>query len=403
MTTNDLHITIGIHPTGNIDLQQDIKLVKAALLYADKVKIYSPTLSTLQLVMQLGGLSQNEQLHFFEMVVPYLMPSSQARPIKAMLKKLRNIRALQVREIQAIRANLFSQSANVWDELKNVIVNMAETAGMQEIATALNSGTLEIHQFSSQADNLHMMRFVADCVARASGKQLPMYEQKAIKNRNDQVSKEFVEGVLNAVSSGATYPLFDTSTGYLVQSYQQVKPIIFTDASQNRARHIALANDLFQRLPVFDLASTYDVLLIRGELDKYLVRFRSSIVGFASSVASSPWDVDFDKDVELIFRKEIAPVVLDLEEEIKSNKFLAQLARKFVDKPLLMAPGTALSLALSQITNLPHEIAIGLGASVNAAAIIYDTYNDWRNKQKEIERNGLYFYYRAGKKFDELA
>jgi hypothetical protein len=70
--SSDLHITVGVYPVNDIDLQQDIKLIKAALLYADKVTIYSPTISSIQIAMQLGNLSDVEQLHFLEMVIPYL-------------------------------------------------------------------------------------------------------------------------------------------------------------------------------------------------------------------------------------------------------------------------------------------------------------------------------------------
>jgi hypothetical protein len=86
----DLHITIGVYPADEIDLQQDIKLIKAALLYADKVTIYSPTISSIQIAMQLGNLSELEQLHFLEMVVPYLTARSDSKRTVEFLRKLRD-------------------------------------------------------------------------------------------------------------------------------------------------------------------------------------------------------------------------------------------------------------------------------------------------------------------------
>jgi len=57
---NELHITIGVYPAKDANLRQDIKLIKAALLYADRVTIYSPSAALLQIATRLGDLSETE-------------------------------------------------------------------------------------------------------------------------------------------------------------------------------------------------------------------------------------------------------------------------------------------------------------------------------------------------------
>jgi hypothetical protein len=399
-TSSQLHITIGVSPAENIDLRQDMKLIRAAILYADKTTLYSPNASLLQMALQLGGLSDNEQLRFMEMVVPYLKPSNEAAKIVDFLRRLSDYRVIQSPQGKALKATLLSQFADNWTEIKRVVDNIAASAGMNEIVTALDSGALEIHQFSTQSKNSDTMQFMADCVARASGKQLSRHEATAIQHRNSNMTKEFVDGVFSAIASGTTYPLFDADIGHLVYLAQKAGLVRFTDVSNQRARHIALAGDLLQRLPVFDQVAIKDILLIRGELDRHLTRFRRSVIEFASAVSSAPWDDDFGKESELLFRKEIAPAILDLEDEIRSNRLLEKLARQAIEKPLLLTPGAALSLALSQIPNLPAEIVASLGIGVSAAAVVYDAYKEWSDKQRTLERNGLFFYYQAGKRLD---
>jgi hypothetical protein len=277
-----------------------------------------------------------------------------------------------------------------------------ETAGMSEIITAMNEGILEIHQFTTQTNTSHILRFMADCVAMAAGSKLSRQELEAMNIRNKEMTKEFVDGVLDAVASGSTFPLFDFDTGHLVQLAQEMGHASLSNISQARTRHVALANDLFQRLPVFDKASTKDILSIRNELDKYLVRFRQTVIKFASSVNSNPWDNDFEKEAELLFRKEIGPSVMDLEDEIRSNNFLDKLARQIVDRPLLLTPGASLSVVLSQFPNLPKEIVGGLGLGAGAATLVYNTYKEWSDKRKVVERNGLFFYYQTGRKLERL-
>jgi len=53
---------------------------------------------------------------------------------------------------------------------------------------------------------------------------------------------------------------------------------------------------------------------------------------------------------------------------------------------------------LSQASGLPQDLITGFGISASAAILFYDTYKIWEEKQKNIERNGLYFHYQACRK-----
>jgi hypothetical protein len=404
--SNDLHITIGVHPANSIDsankidLRQEIKLIKAALLYADKVKIYSSAISILQIALQLSDLSIDEQFQFMEMILPYLKNSSpKAVQGLALLRVLQNpaiYQSIQNEGLKEFRDGFSSQ----WEEIKRVLYAMTENTGLGEINTALNSGILELHQVSANKDKAHAMRLMADYIALASEKQLPNHEIAAMHSRNSEMTIEFVAGILDSVVSNTTYPLFDANIGKLTNLAKDAGIISIANVDQNKVRQVSLANNLFQMLPVFEHASINDVLLLRAELKKYLVRFRKSIIEFSSSVASNPWDTDFEKEVDILVRKEIEPAILDLNDEIASNSFVKKLARQVIDKPLLLAPGATLSLVLSQFPNLPGQIVGGLGIGAGTAALVYNAYNDWVSKQNSIEHNGLYFYYQTNKKIE---
>jgi hypothetical protein len=47
-----LHITIGTHPKKELSLDQEIRLAKTALLYADHVKLYSLTFPSVTTMMK---------------------------------------------------------------------------------------------------------------------------------------------------------------------------------------------------------------------------------------------------------------------------------------------------------------------------------------------------------------
>jgi len=59
-------------------------------------------------------------------------------------------------------------------------------------------------------------------------------------------------------------------------------------------------------------------------------------------------------------------------------------------------------LALSNVANLPQEVAAALGLGASTAALVFDAYNEWKQQRDVVERNALYFYYRAQKHFDRF-
>jgi hypothetical protein len=63
------HITIVAAPltaAGQVSLEHDLDMIKAALLYADRVKLCSPASSMMLQVLAIGQLKQKQQLELLE-------------------------------------------------------------------------------------------------------------------------------------------------------------------------------------------------------------------------------------------------------------------------------------------------------------------------------------------------
>jgi hypothetical protein len=52
-----LHLTIGTYPSNSLVLDQELKLLKAALLYGDQVELYSLKASLIAMFMKPGNIS----------------------------------------------------------------------------------------------------------------------------------------------------------------------------------------------------------------------------------------------------------------------------------------------------------------------------------------------------------
>jgi hypothetical protein len=165
----------------------------------------------------------------------------------------------------------------------------------------------------------------------------------------------------------------------------------------DRGKQTELARYLLERLPLFEKASVAEILGIRKELDKPLARFRGAIINFSEDIKSTPWGRDFPPEADKIYLRDVKPALLDMEEAIQSNKFLTTLIKKLAEKPATLPTGSLFSIAISQFSSLPKELAASLGIGLASASLIYEAYDEWARKNQAIEQNKLYFYYGAGK------
>lgn len=157
---------------------------------------------------------------------------------------------------------------------------------------------------------------------------------------------------------------------------------------------------MLARLPLFERATVREIIDIRNELERPLKRFRSAMIKFSSGVKSASWDEDFVSDADQVFRREVEPAVLDIEEEIRANSFVAELTRKAVDAQAVLTGGSASALAVTTL-GLPAIAALAVGGGVGGGKAAYDAYREWNKNNREVEQNQLFFYCKAGKLLSE--
>lgn len=401
--TRGLHITIGTYPSRELSLEQELRLLKAALLYGDHVKLYSLTSSMMSMVLRQRDFSPRHQMQLIEKVIPYLKPEKEARVLLKSLKKVKKKSRTKHLSGQdrALLANFQQLLAEQWEAIKEKATEIARDAGFDEMERAVQAGLLELHTFEGTDNNKTVLEFMTDCIAGVSGSPRVESRRPEMSHRSDKLIWEFVERVSNAVSDGSTYPLFDAETSGLVMEEIDEKRLDVSESDIERGRHGGLAGDLLKRLPLFDQATVDEVLDIRRELERPLTRFRGAVVQFSGDIRSTSWDKDFPPEAEKMFYRDVGPAILDIEDAVKSNKLLASILRKFVDKPMVLPTGSIFTLVISQLSSLPNEIALSLGVGISSAAIIYDAYREWKQEKQVIEQNQLFFYYEAQKRLSK--
>lgn len=197
--------------------------------------------------------------------------------------------------------------------------------------------------------------------------------------------------VQDILLSQNTHPLFDDLTNKLVRTAISAGVLNIGSPSVKKGKHIGLVADLFDRLPVYDIPMD-ELLDIRKELGKPLIFFRSEIVKLSNEIENAVWDDDFSYDVQTTFQSKIEPAVLEIEEKLKSTTFREFWTRRIVDKYTFLAGSLGGAYVLGATVSPIAGIAAGL---VSASVFTESSFSEWIEKRNEIERNGMYFYFKV--------
>lgn len=373
----ELHITIASSPeTGSDDqriLEHDLRLIKAALLYGDRV-----TLVSLASWMGLGlysltalELTHLQKAQFIVTLAPGLALNNAvfedfATRFEPFIKVLSQKKITLTRKQLRTRKELEQRLDEAWPFFQESFHQVAERFGLDELGVALESGDLELHSLPNSDETSPVM--------------------------------SFVDAVATYLKEGGCFPLLDEATAGLVRAAVAEGKMTPSRATTRRGRHAALAGDLIDRLPVFN-APMDEVLEIRRELATPLVRFRAAVQELSESIDAVSWDEDFGAESYAIYIKTVCPALVDLHAEIESNDYLRAVMNRFV------ASGTGISAALgfsALATTLPEVLkhtVLGLGLPVAAAALWRQGRNDWKEREDKITRNHYYFYYRLDTQF----
>ncbi|MDP9372219.1 MAG: hypothetical protein M3Q65_07135 [Chloroflexota bacterium] len=386
ISASTLHITIGSGPSFEagtalperlsvIRLEHELRLVKAALLYGDQATLYSPFISLAVRTLRFTEEPIKHQLRYLEAAsARWSTPREPAAFSHEEIERYRSIlRKPYLKSKQLLLKQQFEQKLQRFQEAAR---KLASDAGGDGILQAIDSGRLKIHSFRPSL--------------------------QAAMEDTDQAVEEFLAIMRASVSNASTYPLLNASLGDWIGAGIREGSITVSEAASIRGREVGLAAELFERLPVFDIATVQEILDIRQELERPLVRFRAKIIEFSETVKHGQWDKDFALDAERVFRREVAPAILDIEEEAKTNHLVRSLVRKTIDKPLVVPGGSVLAAALARLDVLPSIVSLALGPVIASSVLAVDAVTEWRQKNQQIQKNALYFYYTTGKRLQAL-
>ncbi len=392
-----LHFTIGtglgLHPTvEQLSLENDLLLVKAGLLYADRVRLCSIGSSLALDFVKLMGASPARQLDFIEKYFAALAATNPeaAATMREFIPLYRDLRrrkrgTLSKAEIQ-IKFEIQAGFRKAWTAFENGIGEFLRVAGADGIVEAVDTGLLDLHQFEAGG---------AERMGGLEPKDQDQREEKFVED----LFWEFLDLIGEAVADGDTNPLFDQMSGELLRTGVEAGVVSPSESGIARGRHSGLASDLLRRLPLFEKATVQEILDIRRELENPLIRFRGAVIEMSEGIRSAAWDEDFPSDADMAFRKAVEPAILEIEEAVQDNGSLSSLLLKGV------RPGdwaTGFGVMISTLAGLPDVASVLLGSGTTAGMTVRGAYKEWREERKNIESNHMFFYYETRERLATL-
>lgn len=389
-----LHFTVGTGPslddsTRHLSLENDARLLKAGLLYADRVKLASVG-SSLTLRMVADAKSGPErQLEFLERHFRENVSRDHPEQAATMLEFIRLYRPLLrgrnlTKEQLALRFKISRELGGAWSTFKEGWEGFARRAGIDEIQAARRSGLVEVENFA------------AGGVERSSALS-PNANELRSDEYYEAITAELFGMLADAVEGGATHPMFDEQAGELVRLGVEAGHISVSDTGRTLSRHGGLASDLLRRLPLFDDASVGEILDIRRELEVPLVRFRGAVSEFSDGMRASGWSSDFAGDAEEVFTRHVAPAVQEIEEMVRDNSFLAELWPRMT-RPQDWGVGAGLGMMAYNLASLPEIASLVAAGGVGFAGAARNAYLEHRDGRREIEGHRLFFYRETGRR-----
>jgi len=354
------------------------ELLKAAVVYADEVLLHSPTAILLASVAALGNLSPGDLFTVLGQVAPALGHAGSGF----------------TEQMQQLESSLGTGGAEAAMKLL-----LEPTPATRQVLAALDPKAAdELDEHTRQLGDVRRQldRVVEEQLAEAGvASVLPAIHAGLLKLAPIDATADLFEAYLEALWSllrdPRYFPLFDDRIADLVYAAIAEGTLNLNPQMRARGRQAGVAAGFLARLPTFPLATMDEVVDIRAELDRPLVRFRSEMVNVGGNLGVDAFDPGFDEAAEEAWISKVRPALLELEELVEEKRLRTQFAARLPGGGVLGSVG---GLVTGIITHAPL-IGVGVAASAAVIAAAASVGGDRAKLEREICQRPYYLLHRT--------
>jgi hypothetical protein len=402
-----MDILISTYISEYSNLSQDLSLIKTAILYGDKVNLYSKAYSLFKhfVVLQEKNPNFDDLLQAAFVLADYCNEEDRYPLINLYalindnihndIERLKNEKKTTKKEMEKLRQKL------------NASITRYPIRGRDEIKIRVKLD-----------DSINDLLFMK---SKSSKADFPDGVSEATISINPRVHKALKE-IRKAIKSGIVNDLYGNYCPYL--GIENIRTITYDILSKNKMVGILdekivglkkekdkklkhdlkianIASQIFSGLPNFESATIDEIIDIKKEISEYIIGFQKKLVTLANQVNSSVWDENFVQDVEDQLAIDVWPEVKNIENAVNENKSLLKYANKTMES-LFSIPTIGstsfLGAALVYMGVMPDSVqslcTCGAAALLKTAVKIA---SEEKKEDNKIKQNDLFLVYHTKK------
>lgn len=358
-----LGVSIAVGMTKGLSLEPTMHLLKAALLYADHVTLYSIPAFVFQAINQLRKATPDQRLALLSDMLPLVGAAENVEALtqlREILKLARGRRDLP-KDVLVLREKLERMTKGLGAQMNDALLDQFGESSSQELDLSVKAGLVSIQ---------------------------PIGDGSIDRN----IIYHFLDILESMTQRSANLPLLDEQSRDVLRSGIEMG-LVERPSALAGSKHPSLAADFIERLPVID-SDMATILDVRSELNPHVKPFREAMIGFSKEIASQPWETEFIRESELLYHEKIVPEVQRIEDALKSNSALTRAISSLTTSSTIA--GSAIGFGIGQ--------ALSVGAAaiatpvVGGLAVTAKAVKEHGDEKRKIKGNQLYFYYQASKK-----
>ena len=346
--------------------ENEMNMIKTALLYADQVEICNPMIHPL-----LNGFSLNQseeitnnEVTFLELLLKNesFCPSEYIKPLFPEYDQIREV-LLQLLGSSG-ENNLSHDEIYMAQGLIQSCYSRFNNSNQYKISQLENQGILSTIDIFGESDISNWIEIVNS--------------PEKFKAKNNEIQSKYFDYISIVLSEPHRLPLIDHE--FYNSEENRLIP--------NRQKEIDIAQKILFMLPTIQTADLDEILDIRKEFGVSLRNFRREVMLIAERISSIPFTTDYDEEVLSEFRKKIEPKCEEIKERIKANNYLRRVFDN-VTNNTIEKTGTSIAVAvgLGQV-NVPF-----IGSFLGSVAIetFLQAAKEVYKENKEIKKQSMYF------------
>ena len=337
-------ILIAAYPSST--MENELQLVKAALLYGDKVRLVSPGAQYLAAVNAFTSSGPMEMALMLDDAGAMQLD----RPTRAAFEECLRPTRINKKDLQAagqLKRQMQRLATEQLSDTMTSVVGLFDSFQMTELLPAIQQGlvTIEEPQGFSLRDAL----------------------KQVLTNQLDIDMGRYMGQLVELVSNQTTHTMIDTKLSEVVGPLASILDHLgfeTNDHARSNATSASTAAALMSRLPIFPGATIEEVIELRDDIAPYTIEFRKTVDDASSQL--DVFDQDFGDQVSELWSTKVAPAVQELRNEVNTADRLKYLRPATGQGLMIAAIGGAVNLA-----GLGPAATIGVvvaGAAVSARA-----------------------------------